>query len=235
MPGDVCCLDKSVIILAVDSSSKFLEDKGLLSLDNKALLKHVVDAVKSTADEVVVVTSSKESAESYSKIVSPKVRFVCDADESKGFLGAALAGFEAAEGKYSLLLPFDSPFVSNDVVTLLFDCSVGKSAVVARSPDCEVEALHAVYNTEIALEAAKEALANGEVDVEAMLDRLRGVRYMSTLVIEQLDPDFKTFFRIITPLDLKKAFVMLKPRTSASKKGAAKAARMPIRRPKKQL
>jgi molybdopterin-guanine dinucleotide biosynthesis protein A len=232
MGGDVCYLDKSVIILAVETLSKFGEDKGLFSLDNKPLLKHVVDAVKGIAEEVIVVTTSKERAESYSKFVSPKVRFVCDADESKGLLGASVIGLKAAEGNYSLLLPFDSPFVSEDVVTLLFDCSMGKSAVVARSPDCEVEALHAVYNTKVALEAAKEALANGEVDVEAILDRLRGVRYMSTMVIEQLDPDFKTFFRIITPLDLKKAAVMLKPRTSRSKKGAAKAALMAIRRPK---
>ncbi len=149
MVGDVCCLDKSVIILAVDSSSKFGEDKGLLILDNKPLLKYVVDAVKGIAEEIIIVTTSKERADSYAKIVSPKVRFVCDADESMGLLGAALAGFEAAEGKYSLLLPFDSPFVSQDVVTLLFDCGVGKSADIARSPDCEVEALHAVYNTKV--------------------------------------------------------------------------------------
>jgi len=224
-------LEKSAIILAIDSSNKFEEDKGLLILDNKPLLKYVVDVVKSVAEETIIVTTSKERTDSYAKIVSPKVKFV-NADPSKGFLGAAFAGFEAAQGKYSLVLPFDSPFVSPDVVTLLFDCVVGKSADVARSPDCEVEALHAVYNTKVALEAAKEALANGALDLEAIFDKLRGVRYMSTMVIEQLDPDFKTFFRVITPLDLKKAVVMLKPRTSTSKKGAAKAARMSIRRPK---
>jgi molybdenum cofactor guanylyltransferase len=232
MVGDVCCLDKSVIILAVDDNGKFEEDKGLLLLDNKPLLKHVVESVKGLAEETIIVTISKERADSYAKVVSPKVKFVTDADESTGLLGAALKGFEAAEGKYSLVLPYDSPFVNQDVVTLLFDCSVGKSADIARSPDCEIEALHAVYNTKLALEAAKDALANGELDVEAIVDRLRGVRYMSTMVIEQLDPDFKTFFRVITPLDLRKAVVMLKPRTSASKKGAAKAALTPIRRPK---
>ena len=226
-------MDRSVVILAVDACGKFGEDKGLLKLEGKPLLKYVVDSVKETGAEVVVVTASKQQADSYAKIVSPKVRFVCDADESQGLLGAALSGFEAAEGKYSLVLPFDSPFVSLDVATLLFDCAEGKSAVVARSPDCECEELHAVYNTQLALEAAKDALANGETDLEAVVSRLRGVRYMSTMVIEQLDPDFKTFFRIITPLDLKKAVVMLKPRSSASKKGAAKAALMPIRRPKK--
>jgi molybdopterin-guanine dinucleotide biosynthesis protein A len=232
MGGDVCCLDKSVIILAVDSSSKFGQDKGLLSLDNKPLLKHVVDAVKDISEELIIVTTSKERADSYAKIVSPNARFVCDIDESKSLLEAASAGFEVAEGKYSLLLPFDSPFVSKEVASLLFDCGVGKSAVVPRSPDCEVEALHAVYNTQLALEAAKEALAIGEVDLQAMIDRLHGIRYMSTMVIEQLDPDFKTFFRIVTPLDVKKAFVMLKPRFSNSKRTTQKDSRLAFRKPK---
>jgi molybdopterin-guanine dinucleotide biosynthesis protein A len=38
------------------------------------------------------------------------------------------------------------------------------------------------------------------------------VRYVSTLVIQQLDPDFRTFFNINTPVDLKKAMSMVKPR-----------------------
>jgi molybdopterin-guanine dinucleotide biosynthesis protein A len=227
-------MERSAIILAFDASNKLREEKGLLKLDNKPLIDYVLNAVKGIVQEVIIVTNSNEQSKLYAKMVSPNIRFVTDADESKGLLGAALAGFEAAEGKYSLVLPFDSPFVSPDVLTLLLDCAVGKSAVVARSPDCEVEALHAVYNTKVALEATKETLACGEFDMEAMVERLRGVRYMSTMVIEQLDPDFKTFFRIITPLDLKKAVVMLKPRTSKSKKGAAKAAKMPIRRPKRQ-
>jgi molybdopterin-guanine dinucleotide biosynthesis protein A len=47
--------------------------------------------------------------------------------------------------------------------------------------------------------------------MRAMIEKLRGVRYVSTLVIQQLDPDLKTFFNINTPLDLKKAMVMVKP------------------------
>ena len=207
-------LERSAIILTSDSSSKFAEDKGLLKLDNKPLLSYAVDAVKGIADEIIIVTCSKEQANLYAKIVSPKVKFVTHPDEPKGPLAGALAGFEAAEGKYSLLLPFDSPFVSKDVVSLLFECSIGKSAVIPRSPDNQIEALHAVYNAEQALEAAKEALANNELNIEEMVCKMRGVRYISTLVIEQLDPDFRTFFTINTPLDLKKATIMIKPRKS---------------------
>ncbi len=39
-------MDRSAIILGGGSSSRFGEDKGVLKLDNKPLLNHVVDAVK---------------------------------------------------------------------------------------------------------------------------------------------------------------------------------------------
>jgi molybdopterin-guanine dinucleotide biosynthesis protein A len=217
------CLDRSAIILAVDSSSKFDCDKGSLELNGKPLLKYVVDAAKELADEIVVVTSSQEQADAYAKLVSSEVRFAVDVCESKGPLTGALTGFEAANGEYSALLPFDSPFVSQEVLSLLFDCGVGKAATIPRYTDQEIEPLHAVYHTKEALKATKESLAENQFEVEAMVEKLRGVRYMSTMVIEQLDPDLKTFFTVKTPLDLKKAAVMFKPRktskTKENKKG----------------
>ena len=210
-------MDRSAIILADGSSTKFSEDKGVSKLDNKPLLNHVVDAVKSIVDEVLVVTSSKEHADLYAKIVSPNVQFAIDIDESKKPLAGALTGFEAAQGKYSLLMPFNVPFVSKDVVSLLFELCIGKSAVIPRWPSNQIEPLHAVYHTEQALEAAKEALASDELEMEAMVSKMQGVRYLSTLVIEQLDPDFRTFFKINTPLDLKKAMSMTKPRKTKSR------------------
>jgi molybdopterin-guanine dinucleotide biosynthesis protein A len=199
-------LDRSAVILAEGSQVKFSEDRGLLKLDNKPLLNHVVDAVKGIVGEVLVVASSKEQADLYAKMVSSaNVRFAVGVDEAKGSLAGALAGFEVAQGKYALLLPFDSPFVSRDMVSLLFECCIGKSAVIPRWPDRQIEPLHAVYRTAQALEAAKEALAGGELDLEAVVSKMRGVRYLSTLVIEQLDPDFRTFFKVKSPLDLKKS------------------------------
>ena len=211
-------MDRSAIILAEISQGKFSEDRGLLKLDNKPLLNHVVDTVKGLVDEVLVVTSSKEQSDLYAKIVSSaNVQFAISVDGSKYPLAGALTGFEAAHGKYSLLWPFDAPFVSRDVVSLLFELCIGKSAVIPRWPSRQIESLQAVYHTGQALEASKEALADGEFEVEAMLSKMHGIRYLSTLVLEQLDPDFRTFFRINAPLDLKRAMTMIKPRKTKSR------------------
>ena len=212
-------MDKSAIILAGGSSTRFNTDKGVLELDGKPLLSHVIDAVEGLVEEIIVVTNTRARADTYAKLVSEEVKFAVDIRESKGPLIGALTGFEEANGEYSVLLPFDSPFVSKEVLSLLFDCCIGKAAAVPRWTNQDIEPLHAVYNTKQALIATEEALAENELDVQAMVERLRGVRYISTMVIEQLDPDFKTFFNIDTPLDLKKAAVMGKPRkTSKDKK-----------------
>jgi molybdopterin-guanine dinucleotide biosynthesis protein A len=202
-------LDKSAIILAGGSSSRFGEDKGAAELNHKPLIRHVYDAVEDLVEEVVVVTDTKQRADIYSKILPQDARFTVDVKESSGPLIGALSGFEAAQGKYSLLLPFDMPFVSHEVLSLLFDLCIGKTAVIPRWTDCKIEPLHAVYQTKTALEAAKKAADQGALDMQTMVEQLRGVRYVSTLVIEQLDPDMRTFFNVNTPLDLKKAESML--------------------------
>jgi len=205
-------MDRSVVILAGGSSKGFSGDKGVLELAGKPLLRHVVDAVKGLADEIVVATNTQERADVYAKIVPSSVRFVVDSCESKGPLVGALTGFEAAQGEYTLLLPFDTPFICREVVSLLFDCCIGKSAAIPRWTNQQIEPLHAVYQTKKALQAAKKALAQGEFELDALVDELLGVRYISTMVLEQLDSDLKTFFTVNTPLDLRKADVMLKSR-----------------------
>jgi molybdopterin-guanine dinucleotide biosynthesis protein A len=205
-------VDRSAIVLAGGFSSRFGQDKGVLELANKPLIKHVVDAVSSVVDETIVVANSQERGTQYTKVMTAGVQFVVDVCESRSPLIGALTGFGVAHGKYSLLLPFDTPFVSKEVVSLLFELCLNRAAAIPRWPNENIEPLHAVYQTEPALEAAKTAVAEGKLNVRAMIEKLRGVRYVSTLVIQQLDPELRTFFNINTPADLKKAMAMVKPR-----------------------
>jgi molybdopterin-guanine dinucleotide biosynthesis protein A len=204
-------LDRSAIVLAGGFSSRFGQDKGILEIASKPLIKHVIDAVSPVVDETIVVTNSQDRTAKYAKVVATDVRFAIDSCESEGPLIGALTGFRFAHGKYALLLPFDTPFVSREVVSLLFELCLNKAAVIPRWPNEQIEPLHAVYQAKLALEAAKSAVSEGKLTMRAMIEKLRGVRYVSTLVIQQVDPGLKTFFNINTPSDLKKAMAMVKP------------------------
>ena len=205
-------MERSAVVLAGGFSSRFGQDKAVLELSGKPLIRHVIDSVRPIVDEIVIVTSDQERAARYAKLVGENVKFAIDFVEAKGPLVGALTGFECAVGKYSLLLPADTPFVSRDILDFLFDLCNGKSAVIPRWPNQNIEPLHAVYLTKAALENSRMAVEQGMLKVQAMIDRLRGVRYVSTLVIQEFDPDLKVFFNVNTPLDLRMAERLLKKR-----------------------
>ena len=210
-------MDKSAIILAGNSSTRYNTGNAIFELEGATLLNHIVNVVKKVVDEVIVVANTEERSKAYRELVSAEVKFVIDPYGGERPLAGAVTGFKAAKGKYSLLLSVNNAFVSKEVVSLLFDCSVGKSATIIRFANGEIEPLHAVYNTLRALDAAKQALSTNEFDMLSMIERLRGVRYISTMVIEQLDPELKTFFNVNTPSDLKKAIAMNKSKVMRKK------------------
>jgi molybdopterin-guanine dinucleotide biosynthesis protein A len=203
-------LEKSVIVLAGGSSSRVGQDKGSLRLANKPMVKHVLEKVNELVEEEIVVVSSKFQAEKYSCLLGRDVNVVVDLEEISSPLVGALTGFEASSGRLSLVLSCDVPFVSKQVLSLLLDLSAGKTAVIPRWPNGYLEPLQAVYSVKPTMDACKNALEEGSLRMQAMVDKLRGVRFVSTLVIEQIDPELMTFFNINTQLDLKKAEAMLR-------------------------
>jgi len=203
-------LDKSAIILAGGFSSRFGQDKGLLPLLKKPLIRHVLNVTKGIVDETIIVVSSESQAEIFAKVVDSNVRIVVDVDDVQSPLIGASTGFRKTQGEYSLLLPCDTPLVSTKILLLLFELCTNRNAVIPRWPNGYIEPLQAVYRTKPALEAAEGASNEGKLDMRSMVDRLGGVRYISTLVLQQLDPKLRTFFNVNTSLDLKKAESMLK-------------------------
>ena len=198
-------MSRSAVILAGGLSSRFGQDKGLLKLAGKPLVKHVLDTVDNVVDEKIVVVSRREQVDRYLMAAGKCTSIVVDKTDANSPLAGALTGFQEALGEYSLLLPCDTPFASRDILLLLLELCTGRNACVPRWPNGYVEPLQAVYRTEPALEASNAAFWAGKLNMQAMLERLQRVRYVSTLVLEQLDPEFKTFFNINTPLDLKRA------------------------------
>ena len=201
---------KAAIILAGGFSRRFGSDKGLTLLADKPLIRHVLDAVGNIVEEKIVVASSKMQAEAFTKVLGSNVKVAVDKWEMQSPLVGALTGFSEAHSEYALLLPCDTPLVSKDALALILELCIGKNAAIPRWPNGYIEPLQAAYRVKPALEASERALMEGRFDMRSMIEKLGGVRYISTLVLQQLDPELKMFFNINTPLDLKKAEQMLK-------------------------
>jgi len=203
-------LKNSAVILAGGFSSRFDQDKGLINLAGKPLVLHVVDRVSEVVDETVVVVSSDIQKETFESLLGRRANVVVDKHEAQSPLVGALAGFESAEGEYSLLLPCDTPFISLQIAQFLLDICVNRGAVIPKWPSGYIEPLQVAYHTKSALTAARKALEQGKLDLRSMIAGLKGVRYVSTIVLRQMDPRLLTFFNINTPEDLERAEFLLK-------------------------
>jgi len=206
-------MKKTAIILAGGFSERLGCDKGLVQMAGKPLVSHVFNRVNQIVEEVIVVVSSIDQKKTYSPLFPKKTKILVDIEDSQSPLVGALTGFMNACGEYSILLPCDTPFVSKEVVKLLFEIAPHRNAVIPRWPNGYIEPLQAVYRTSSALTAANEAREKGETRLRSMISLLKRVRYLSTIVIKEIDPHLTTFFNINTPLDLKRAESLFKKKT----------------------
>jgi molybdopterin-guanine dinucleotide biosynthesis protein A len=203
---------KSAIILAGGVSKRFGQVKALVQIVGRPLISRVSERAREAVEEVIVVVSSSDQMESYESLFPEKTRIVVDVEDSHSPLVGALTGFMNVHGDYSILLPSDTPFVSKEVVKLLFDISLNMDAVIPRWPNGYIEPLQAVYRTSSALAATREVVSKGETRLQSMIYLLRRVRYLSTMVIREIDPHLDTFFNINTPSDLKRAEKLIEKR-----------------------
>jgi len=198
-------MEKAAIILAGGFSKRFGQDKGLVKLAGKPLVLHVFEKTKMIVDEILVIVSSKKQKEAYSRYIPEKNRIIIDNGKVGGPLIGALTGFSNTSAEFSLLLPCDTPFISTKVIELLFETCVNVDACIPRWPNDNMEPLQAVYRTESALKASKQALEQSEMRLLNMIQHQKRVRYLSTTVIQHLDPYLITFFNINTKKDLSRA------------------------------
>jgi molybdopterin-guanine dinucleotide biosynthesis protein A len=206
--GD-CRLNSSAIILAGGFSKRFGRDKGLIELNGKPLVLHVLERANRTVEEIVVVVSSSAQRGKFEPLLGQNAHLVVDDQRTQSPLVGASTGFKCVEGKYSLLLPCDTPFLSSQVASLLLDLCVGRNAVIPRWPNGYIEPLQAAYHTESALKAVETTLDRGRLDFQSMIDNLSRVRFLSTLVLKQIDPELTTFVNVNTPDSLKEAEYIL--------------------------
>lgn len=204
-------MDRSAIILAGGKSQRFGTNKALVKLMNKTLISYVLERIEKYVDETIVCIRSADQKTLYSQILPSDIKIAVDASNLPQCpLTGILTGLTNAKGDYSILLPCDTPFLSEKLIDLLFEISLGVDAAIPRWPNGYIEPLQSVYKTKPALKATVEVLERGDYRIRSMISLLKRIRYLSTLVIEGLNINLSTFFNINTPSDLKKAEALIR-------------------------
>ena len=194
-----------VLVLAGGRSQRIGENKCFMTLEDKALITHVVSKAQLIAEGVVVVINRNDDTSRYSSVLPVTVNIVKDTFVDKGPLVGIISGMKKMASKYVAIVPCDSPFIEIEVYKFLFEKVYGSDAAIPTWPNGYIESLHSVYMTNSAVRAGEEALDNGELSILDMIKRLQRVVAVPMHEIKRFDPQLLTFFNINTIRDFEMA------------------------------
>ncbi len=116
------------------------EDKGLIQLNGKPLIEHVIDIIAPQVESLVI--SANRNIKQYESFSYPVI-----SDRKEGFFGP-LAGIDAAffatDKPYLLCVPCDTPLLPADLLSSLYNALQDSDAPMAIAVDAQRQ--HPVIN-----------------------------------------------------------------------------------------
>lgn len=148
------------IILAGGKSSRMGVDKGLMLLNEKPMVQHVIDAVKLVAAELIIVANNEEYKQLGYKVIPDEI-------ENAGPLAGICAGLKQASYHYNFVLSCDVPFITKEMLNKLKQEVAGFDAVVFEK-DEDLHPLIGIYSKNC-LPEFEAALNNKEWKLKTVL------------------------------------------------------------------
>ena len=188
-------------VIAGGSGRRMGADKRVLAVDGVPMLRRVLEAVASVADDLVVSCRSDAPPPS-SVLDSLGARLVFDARHDRAPLVGVEAVLRAARGEIVLVVAGDLPWVEPAVLRLLVDEARGHPGVgaVAIGTDWGPQPLLAAYRRR-SLAAATRLLDAGDLRMRAFLATL-DVRVIPPETWHRADPSGRSAVNANAPADL---------------------------------
>jgi len=192
---------KSIIVLCGGLSTRMGQDKGSMNYDDEPMIIHVIKTVKKVADEVILVLRDENQCQVYKKILDENqllnmdgLKICTDIVKDQGPLEGILTGLKQINSINAMVIPCDSPFISNSFLTKVFDISYmhkGYDAYVPILANGKLEPLHSIYSRN-SINLIEKLIDNDIRSVRALISHLK-VKYID---IEKLDISGKSFINL---------------------------------------
>ncbi|MCQ2970928.1 molybdenum cofactor guanylyltransferase [Methanobrevibacter gottschalkii] len=172
---------KSCIILCGGQSRRMGQDKGSMIIQNKPMIKHILSTLNKHIDEVIIVLNDQVRVDKYAKFINPEeytysITFLKDKIKSKGPLSGIMTGLGEIKSDYALILPCDSPYVSEDYIQTIFSqIDSDYQAIVPYHDENNKlktsEPLHSIYKKDTITEIEK--LVNEDVlHIKGLIEKI---------------------------------------------------------------
>ena len=150
---------KSCIILCGGQSRRMGRDKGSMIIQDKPMIKHILSTLNHQIDEVLIVLNDQNRIDRYMEFINPQdytytITFLEDKIKNKGPMPGIMTGLLKIRSDYALILPCDSPYVSEKYVQSIFEELTDdyQAIVPYHDPNDKLktsEPLHSIYNKNV--------------------------------------------------------------------------------------
>ena len=111
-------MERTAIILAGGNSSRMGEDKGLMIIQGKPMIQHVIDVLQGVVEDIIIVSNNSEYEQFGCRVFDDEVK-------GKGPLGGIYTGLLHSNTQSSLVLSCDIPYVNANLLNLIISHSDG--------------------------------------------------------------------------------------------------------------
>ncbi len=177
-------------------------NKTHLEVGGVPLLGRVLDALRPLVDQIVVVGNLLGDNP------PPDVEVVPDALDDHGTLVGIYTGLRVARHEVALTVACDMPFLSTPLLQRIAELSEGYDLAVP-VVNGYLEALHAAYRRSC-LPVMEEAIRRRQLRIIDFYPDVN-TRKVSAAEVQELDPEFRSFFNVNTPADLERARSLVGP------------------------
>ncbi|MBW6483097.1 MAG: molybdenum cofactor guanylyltransferase [Vicingaceae bacterium] len=178
----------TVILLAGGKSSRMGADKGLLLINEKPMIQHIIDAVRVISNNIIIVSNQME----YTQFGFPVFE---DRIKESGPLAGIYTGLVHSKTHQNIVLSCDVPYVSAALITFLMEQSSNFDVTIPQKKD-RLHPLIGVY-TQACLPVFKNELKHQQLKVKLAIEKMK-----LNIVDAALFADFN-FMNINTPIDIK--------------------------------
>jgi len=198
---------KSFIILCGGMSTRMGQDKGSMNLYGKSMIIHVLEPIIKVADEIILVLRDKNQVKIYKKLLKElkynrTIFKICtDIIKDQGPLAGILTGLMNTVSDKSMIIPCDSPFISELFIKKMFEQSKGTNfdAYVPKWSDGHIEPLHSIYKKDL-ISTIKKLLNQDIKDVKSLVSK-SNTKFIN---VQNLDISGRSFLNINQKKDILK-------------------------------
>lgn len=180
------------IILAGGKSSRMGSDKGIVNLNGKKFIEHILEAVLPNVNEVLIIANNDNYNNLGYKVIKDKIK-------DCGPLGGIYTGLMNSQTENNMVVSCDIPFINSDLVKYIIE-NTSNADITVPVYKGNIEPLCAVY-TKRTSDQIHNLIMNKDLKIQNIL------KYFITkeLFITKMQKFYtdKLFVNINTPEELK--------------------------------